>query len=146
MPRHHSVTNIGQASTGVDTIKLQVTKKIPLNEWMKVTGPDDSIWFHVSVPTGASETLIKFHFYPKGCFGSTLNVTPPSVYAFVTQPKLPLQLAICWAGRFDREGGRDGSVRLEEQDSYDLSQERRPVGGWGVGSTITEHVIGGFVC
>ena len=51
------------------------------------------------------------------------------------------------AGRFDQEGGREGPVRLEEQESYDLRVEKRPVeDGFGVGGNITEHVIGGFVC
>ena len=61
-----SVTNIGEAFVEMDTIKLQVTKKIPLNEWKKATDHDDSISFTVSVPTGASEWGLEFEFYPKG--------------------------------------------------------------------------------
>ena len=111
----------------LDYIKLQVTKKIPLSDWKKATDRDDRIGFHVSVSTEASETRLDFQFYPKSCSGSTLNPMASSVHLYATEPEPPRKLAISWAGRFDQEGGRDGPVRLEKQDSYDLREEKRPV-------------------
>ena len=142
-----SVTNIGEASIEMDTLKLQVTKKIPLNKWKKATNPNDDIKFHVSVSTGASETRLEFQFYPKGCSDSTLDPLALPVFLYATEPEPPRKLAVSWAGRFDQEGGREGPVRLEEQQSYHLCVEKRPLkNGCGVGGYITEHVIGGFVC
>ena len=145
-----SDTIIGEASVEMDAIKLQVTKQIPLNEWKKATDFDDSLSFTMSVPTGASETQLEFKFYPKGCSGSTLKSTAPSVFLYALEPEPPRKLAISWAGRFDQEGRKEGPVRLEEQESYYLRVEKRPVdrGAWSVGSgsCITEHVLGGFVC
>ena len=128
------ITHIGEPSIEVDTIKLQVTKRIPLNEWKKATDPNDCIEFNVSVP-GGSQRLLKFQFYPKDAF----------VYADAMEPESPRKLAISWAGRFDQEGGRRGPVKLEEQGSYDLRVEKRQVDGCGVGGSIREHAIGSML-